>query len=102
MLMNSLAYCVEHDLPPMRPGAVLEEVKPLPGSQQGRSAADRYSERGLRQRGLDVRRHVVWPLGGMHDPVHALRNELAEEGVEVGPHVRIGVLLDQQRTRCMA
>jgi hypothetical protein len=33
----------------------------------------------------------------MGQPVHAFRHQPAEEAIEVGLHVRIGIFLDQQR-----
>ncbi len=49
----------------------------------------------------DVRRHVVRPLGVV-DVARAFRRGLLEPVRQVGAHVRVGVLLDEERARGVA
>ena len=57
-------------------------------------------------RRLDMGRHVVGAFGDMGQPAHrrivARRHQPAEEPLQIGLHVGIGILLDQQRARGMA
>ena len=54
---------LQHDLAPMRPRAMLDQVDRLPGSQRQRAAQHRDLQRGRGQHGLDMRRHIVGPFG---------------------------------------
>jgi hypothetical protein len=87
---------VQGDLAPVRPPPVLEQIDPLPGPQRRPPAHHRNAQLHRRQRRADVARHVVRPLVIVPIP-GPLRRDLLEEVGEVGPHLRGGVLLDQQR-----
>ena len=91
---------MQHDLPIVRLVAMLEQIDALPRAERQPPLGDGDGDRHRRQRGLDVRRHVVRPFGRMDDPAHRgivrRRHEATEERVEVAPHVRVGILLDQQ------
>ena len=50
----------------------------------------------LRQGRADMRRHVVGTFGGVAEQRIAVWNQAAEEAVEVGEHLRVGVLLHQE------
>ena len=66
---------------------------------------ERDAERGLGERRLDVRRHVVGPLGVVlvaHPWLVAVGDKAGEEALQVGPHGGIGVLLDDQAGRGVA
>ena len=85
----------------MRLRAMLEKVNALPGAEHHPAAGDRDRQRCLGERALDVRRHVVGPLGAMNEQRIAIRHEPLEKGDEVALHIGIGVFLDQQRCRRM-
>ena len=54
-----------------------------------------------RQRGADMRRHVVRPFGGVA-VIHALPGQTREEILQILLHIGIGIFLDQQRSRSVA
>ena len=76
---------------------MLEEVDALPRAEREAPGAHGNSEGGLGERCLDVRRHVVGPLGAVDEERIALGHESLEEGEEVALHVGVGVLLDEER-----
>jgi hypothetical protein len=47
-------------------------------------------------------RHIVVALGCMHKHRISVSNQSTKEVLEVSPNIRIGVLLDQERSRGMA
>ena len=53
----------------------------------------------LRERGADVRGHIVGTLGGVPVPGRVFGREPLEELVEIADHVGIGILLDGERRR---
>ncbi len=75
---------------------MLVEIDPLPRAQGRPPFDDRERERGRGQRRAYVGRHVVGPLGGMTKDGIAVRNEPAQEPLQIRPDLRVGVLLDQQ------
>jgi len=81
----------------MRRSPVLEEVDALPGSQAEPRFFDRDRKLDLGQRALDVRGHVIRPLRGVLVESSVLGDQPTEERLEVGAHIGVGVLLDQQR-----
>ena len=92
---------LQHDLAPMRPRAVLDQIDRLPGAEREFALQHRDLQRGRRQHGLDVRRHVVGPFGVMR-PSGILRRETVQCRRQIVEHRRIGVFLDRQRRRGMA
>ena len=94
--ISSIAGQMQDELAGMRGGAMLEQVDTLPLPEQQGAALDRYGEMRLCQRRADVGRHVVGAFGVVHVEIAALRRQLAEEGLEIRAHVRIGVLLDEK------
>src|SRR5581483_5176015 len=78
-------------------GPVLVEQDPLPCTEGGAALPDRDGEGGRGEGGADVCRHVVGTFGGVAEERVALRNQPVEEALQVAQHLRIGVLLDQQR-----
>ena len=72
---------------------------PLPCSKRELALRDRHAERGVRERRFDMRRHVVRPFDAVNDPRRVVRDDAAEEFLEIAQHVRIGVFLDHQRSR---
>ena len=81
--------------------SVFEEVDALPGSQ-GKLAFDKWDRNlYLGESRFQMSRHIIGTFGIM--PVGTgLRREAIEEGLEVRAHGRIGVLLDQKRSRGVA
>jgi len=49
-----------------------------------------------------VSRHVVRPLGLVHEQGIAVRDETLEEGDEIALHIGIGILLNEERRGGMA
>src|SRR5580700_96611 len=47
-------------------------------------------------------RHIVLALRVMHVEPSSFGRELAEEGLEIGPDIGIRILLNEERSRCMA
>jgi hypothetical protein len=85
----------------MCPRAMLDQVDRLPRSQHEFAFQHRDLQRGRRQHGLDMRRHVVGALGVVA-PSGILGREPAERRQEIVEHRRIGIFLDRQRRRGMA
>ena len=75
---------------------MLPEVNPLPGPQRELAPADGDGEVDGRQRGADVGGHVVVALDGVREEGIAVRHEARKKALQVAPHVRIGIFLDQQ------
>ena len=93
-----LADKMKHDGAPMWRTAMLEQVDALPGAKCQATFDHGDRQLRLRQRGADVRRHVVGPFRAV-DVASILRRDPLEKFLEVGLHVGIGVLLDHQRCR---
>lgn len=91
---------MQHDLAPVRPTAMFEQVETLPCAEHQPPGRDRNGQRNRRQRRLDMGRHIVQPLVAVNQIGHRRRigigNEPSEEGVEIAPHVGVGVLLNEQ------
>ena len=80
---------------------MLAQIEPLPGPQQKLAILHRYPDRGLGQRRLDMRRHVIRPFRRVPEPVHRrmirIRHQPRKELIEIPLHIRIGIFLDRQR-----
>ena len=81
----------------MRRGAVFIHEDPLPCPQIAPSPVDWNRDRRARENRTNVRRHVVEPLVDMAKKRVAVGNEPREKRVEIAPHVRRGVLANNQR-----
>src|ERR1700730_6873236 len=92
---------MKDDLPPMRRHAVLEDVDTLPGSENRLAIKDRYRELRIGERGPDVSRHVVGAFHCVAVQLVVLGGQTAEMIVEIGDHVRVGVLLNRQGGGCV-
>ena len=57
---------LQHDLAPVRPRAVLDDIDALPGAERHLAVKHRNLQRRCGQHGLDMRRHVIRPLGVVH------------------------------------
>ena len=93
---------MQRDLADVGRAAVLEEINTLPSAERQPAADDRDREADIGQSGADVGRHVVGPLIVMGVEARRLGRDAVEESFEVGPHVKGGVFLDQQRRRVVA
>ena len=62
---------LQHDLAAMRPGAMLDQVDRLPGAERELAVQHRDLQRGRRQHGLDMRRHVVGAFGVVASSRHS-------------------------------
>ena len=82
--------------------AVFPEVNALPGSERELAVVERDAEVHAGERGADVRGHVVVAFGGVDEECIAIGNEPREERLEIAPHVRVGVLLNEQRSGSVA
>src|SRR5258708_5561951 len=88
---------MQDDLAPMRRRAVLEDIDPLPCSKNWLAIEDGYRELRIGERGSDVCGHVVGALHGMAVQFVVFRRQTTEMIVEIGDHVRVGILLNCQR-----
>ena len=75
------------------------QINALPRAQREASAAQRQAQIHRRQRGADMRGHVIRALAGVGKQRIAVRHETLEKAFEIPAHVRVGVLLDEQRSR---
>src|SRR5690349_12575785 len=82
--------------------AVLPEVNTLPRAEAELAIDDRHRERGRRERGLDVRRHVVRPFGVVLVERIAFGDQAIQPALEVLLRRRIRVLLDDEARRGVA
>ena len=76
---------------------MLEEIDPLPRAERQAAALHGYGELRLRQCRPQMGGHVVGALGAMTVAAGRLRSDGLEEGLEVGAHLRVCVLLDDER-----
>ena len=86
----------------MGPIPMFEQINTLPRPQHRHARNDRNADRDRHQGRLDMRWHVVRPLVSVreigHRGMRCRRHETREELFEVRLHLRVGVLLDQERT----
>ena len=94
-----LADEVHHHFPRMRHVPVFPKINALPRAEREVASAKRDTEIHGRKRGADVRRHVVRAFAGVLEERVAIRHEAFEETFEIGAHIRVGILLNQERGR---
>jgi hypothetical protein len=80
---------------------VLDQIDALPRAERERAAGHRHVQGDAGQHGLDVGRHVIGAFNRVH-PAGVLRRQPAQRRGEIGAHVGIGVLLDDERRRGVA
>lgn len=84
----------------MRRIPVLKQVNRLPSAEDWRAVGDRDRQRRLRQCSTDMARHIVRPLRSV--PVIGISRRQSRKGVvEILEHIRIGILLNQERGGCV-
>ena len=76
---------------------MLPNVDALPGPENELAARDRDAEVDGRQRSADVRGHIVITFRRVDEHRVAVGHEMLEKGFEVAAHVRIGILLNEER-----
>ncbi len=87
-----------HDDPArVRRSPVLEDIDPLPSAKRHTPLVHGDRQRRLGQRGLHVRRHVVWPFRRVDEKGVTLGHEPPEERPKVTLNIPVGILLDQER-----
>ena len=97
---------MKHNLAAVRPRTVFEQIETLPCAQHHRTVRHWNAQTRLRQGGLYVSWHVIRPLRCVPQPAHAgvvaRWYQAVKEIVQIHLNIRVGVLLDQQRTGRMA
>src|ERR1019366_45151 len=81
---------------------MLEEINPLPSAKHQPPRCHGNRELRLRERGSDMRRHVVQAFGAMDIALAIFRRDLLEKPFQIRPDIRAGVLLNQERGGGMA
>ena len=92
---------LQHDLAPVRTGAMLDQIDRLPGAERHLAIDAPGSAASRRQHGLDMRGHVVRPFGVM-SPAGIFGRKARKRRLQIREHGRIGVFLDRQRCRGVA
>ena len=75
---------------------MLPQVDSLPGSECKLAASNGHGEMGRRQHCTYVSRHVIGTLVDVGEEGVSVWNQTREEGVEILPHIGVGVFLDDQ------
>jgi hypothetical protein len=78
--------------------AMFPQINSLPRSEREPSGAQRNTQIHRRQRGADVRGHVVIAFRRVDEQRIAVRHEPFEKCLKIAPHVRVGIFLDEQRS----
>ena len=81
--------------------AVFPHINPLPGAEREPPAAHGNAQVHRRQRRANVRGHVVIAFERMHKKRIAVGDKPFKKRLQIAPHVRVGVFLNQQRGRSM-
>src|SRR5262245_42837394 len=76
---------------------MLEEINSLPRAEHELPADERYREMHLRERGANMRGHIVRAFVIVGISGRILRRELREERFEIGAHFGRGILLNEER-----
>ena len=72
------------------------EVDPLPGPEVETPVRDGNRETAAKERGLDMRGHIVGPFNVVREIGGVFGGELIEVALQIRPDRRIGVLVDCQ------
>lgn len=81
--------------------AMLPNINPLPCPQGKFATVDGDAQVHRRQSGANMSGHIIITLGSVFEDIIAVRNQAFEEAFEVSPDFRVGILLNQQRSRCV-
>lgn len=80
---------------------MLPKINTLPGAQVTSTAAYRQGQAGIREDGADMRRHVVRTLRPVLEQWIPVRHQARHKAIQVGSHIRIGILTQNQRSARM-
>lgn len=89
---------MKYELARVRGPPMLEQIDALPSAERELAVHDRNTQMRLRQRGSDMRGHVVGTFGGMF-VYRRFRRDPLEIGFQVPANRRVGILLDEERRR---
>lgn len=73
------------------------KVDALPGAQRQPAMSNRDGEIYRGEGCSDVRRHILVALGSVDEEWITVRHQAGKESLQVPAHVRVGILLNQQR-----
>jgi hypothetical protein len=90
---------MQHDVAGVTLRAVFPQINPLPRSQRELSGADGKVQIHRRQCRADVRGHVVVAFRRVDKQRVAVRHEPLEKRLQIAAHIRVGIFLDEQRSR---
>lgn len=96
-----LAYKVQDDIPLLRARPVFEHINPLPYSQCQAAIQNRNGQTALGKRRTHMRRHVVRAFSGVVVNAVALGYQAGKELFQIGFHIRVCILLNDQAGRGM-
>src|SRR5262245_20674498 len=85
--------------PVVWPVAMLPTIYALPGAKREPATSKWDDQIHGGQSGADVRRHIVLTFLDVLKERLAIRHKPRKEAFEVAPHFRVGVLLNEQRSR---
>ena len=81
---------------------MLPEVDALPRAKRHFSVCDRNRKVHRRQGSADVGGHVIVAFSGMNEEPIAIRHQAGKEFLQIAPHIRVGIFLNEQRSRGVA
>jgi uncharacterized protein (DUF952 family) len=94
-----LAHDVHGHRAHMRRPAMFPDIDTLPRSKRQSAVLDRQAHVHGGQRRAHVGGHIVHPFDGVGENRVAIRHQPLEEPLEIATHVRIGILLHEERCR---
>ena len=86
---------------PVRRRTMLKQIDALPRAQRHSPALHRNRELSGRQGRSNMRGHVIGPFHGVPVQPVILGRKAAEKHIQIVDHIRVGILLNQQRCRCV-
>ncbi len=91
---------MHHHPAPVAMLPVFKQEYSLPASQGKAALLQRNGQVGLRQGGLDMRRHVVGALDSVAKGA-ILGRDSAEKILQIPTHIGVSIFLDGERCRCV-
>jgi len=85
----------------MRRATMFPNVNPLPCAKRHPPLMHRNAQVNRGERGADVRRHIVITFSRVNEKRITVADEPRKKTFQVAPHVRVRILLNQQRRRCV-
>src|ERR1051326_2174969 len=102
LIKGLLSNKMQGDQPAMRSVTMFPQVNPLPGPQRQPATHDGNGEINSGERAPHMGGHIVLALGGMDEKRVAVGHKAGKEFFQVAPNVRVGVFLNEQRSRSVA